>query len=244
MLPALVALAGCRTPPVPGPQTAAPVARDSTVATVERIPVVISQGPAVSARVPAGEIVGFVLDDSTGQAIPGAQIYTGLTIAQTDSAGRFRLRVRPRDVDTLMVRRIGYQKLRLPARLHRDSGYVAVFALRPEHVLLCGVVVDADPPEPPAVMVALRDAATGAPLAGPATLEVRDGGYVDGSDAVSTAPDRSRWITAARGRAGRYTVTVRSPGYHVWHGETATRARPSCPDEFEAGVLIAWLLPR
>ena len=73
----------------------------------------------------------------------------------------------------------------------------------------------------PAIIVEMRDARTGAPLAGLAVGTVRDGAYIDSlrphsyldaSELTGTMLSRQ----AAHERSGRYTVEVERPGYQRW----------------------------
>lgn len=64
------------------------------------------------------------------------------------------------------------------------------------------------------ITVEIRDARTFAPIAAAATVEIRDGGYVETIGAVTGgggATDLQKW--GAYERAGTYTVTVQRPGY-------------------------------
>jgi hypothetical protein len=69
-----------------------------------------------------------------------------------------------------------------------------------------------------AVVVRVRDAATGEPAAFGATLVVREGQYADSATGVYTGPDQqgAAFIGAAVERSGTYDVTVRKTGYQTW----------------------------
>jgi len=69
-----------------------------------------------------------------------------------------------------------------------------------------------------AIVVQIRDAVTGAPLAAGARGAIRDGGYVDSLRPPTTdASSGLLTLTAGPGRAGTYDVTVVHPGYQPWH---------------------------
>jgi hypothetical protein len=72
----------------------------------------------------------------------------------------------------------------------------------------------------PAVAVQLRDARTGAILAGPATAVARDGAFADSVQVG--ALDSEAWL--AQERPGVYDVTVRKAGYREWT-RTGVRVR-------------------
>ena len=63
-----------------------------------------------------------------------------------------------------------------------------------------------------AITVEMRDARTGAPLTGPATLTVRDGAFVE----TAEFPAELSSIGVAHERAGVYVVTVKKAGYRDW----------------------------
>lgn len=64
----------------------------------------------------------------------------------------------------------------------------------------------------PALNVQLRDARTGAALAGPATATARDGTYLDAKE-IGTLESELR---LAQERPGVYEVVVRKQGYREW----------------------------
>jgi len=70
----------------------------------------------------------------------------------------------------------------------------------------------------PAVVVEIRDARTGVPLAGSARGVVRDGAYVDSLRPHGGAgtPYVLMSRAAAKERPGTYSVNVQAPGYQVW----------------------------
>ena len=92
----------------------------------------------------------------------------------------------------------------------------------------------------PGVVVEIRDAFDGAPLAATAGGAVQDGGFLDslrpyGSLGNGTLVSRA----AADERAGTYTVTVEQPGYITWQG----RARVHGNDcHVETVTLSAYLV--
>jgi hypothetical protein len=68
-----------------------------------------------------------------------------------------------------------------------------------------------------AVVVQVRDAVTGAPLAAGSRGSIRDGDYIDSLRPPSAdASGRLLTLIAGQGRPGTYTVTVIHPGYQTW----------------------------
>lgn len=69
-----------------------------------------------------------------------------------------------------------------------------------------------------AVVVKVRDAATGEPAALGATLVIREGQYADSATGTYTGADQefAAFIGAAVERPGTYDVTVRKTGYQTW----------------------------
>ncbi len=79
----------------------------------------------------------------------------------------------------------------------------------------------------PAIIVEIRDAVTGVPLAEAARGAVRDGAYIDSlRPAESLGPDPSSMLSrsAAGEREGTYSVEVQRNGYQTW---TASGVRVS-----------------
>jgi hypothetical protein len=73
------------------------------------------------------------------------------------------------------------------------------------------------------VVVEVRDAVTGAPAADGARLTVRDGEYVETTEARVPSPD-ALFLQGAGERAGTYDVTVQKSGYQDWT-RTGVRVR-------------------
>lgn len=91
-----------------------------------------------------------------------------------------------------------------------------------------------------AIIVEIRDAATGAPAAAGATLIVRQGTY---ADTVQGGPAASATLSAASERAGTYDVLVRKPGYQDWTQENVTVRRAGACDRLDPVRLQAELQP-
>lgn len=70
----------------------------------------------------------------------------------------------------------------------------------------------------PAIVVEIRDAQTGVPLAQHATGAVRDGAFLDSLRPYGFIGDPSSMYSrrAADERPGRYEVEVHLPGYKAW----------------------------
>ena len=69
------------------------------------------------------------------------------------------------------------------------------------------------------MVVEIRDARTGIPLAASARGAVRDGAYVDSlrpHGGYGIAPYVLTSLAAAKERPGRYSVRVEVPGYRMW----------------------------
>jgi hypothetical protein len=93
----------------------------------------------------------------------------------------------------------------------------AVVAGCGEYTGPCTLTID------PAIVVAIRHANTGAPLADSATGVVIDGAY---SDSLRLSGGNGAWLTrrAADERPGVYTVFVSRPGFRNW-STSGVRAR-------------------
>jgi hypothetical protein len=80
-----------------------------------------------------------------------------------------------------------------------------------------------------AIVVQIRDAVTGAPLAAGARGVIRDGSYVDSLRPQSgDASGRPLALAAGAGRPGTYDVTVIYPGYQVWQQAGVVVGNSSC----------------
>ncbi len=67
------------------------------------------------------------------------------------------------------------------------------------------------------VVVLVKDAVSGLPIAEGSTLILRDGAFVDSISASAPYDDAAPLVTQnSWERAGTYTVTVRRPGYAEW----------------------------
>lgn len=96
----------------------------------------------------------------------------------------------------------------------------------------------------PAIIVEIREAGTGAPLAAGARGAVRDGGYVDSlRPAESTSGDTATMYSrqAAGERAGTYAVEVRRTGYQTWTANGVRVTKGEC--HVNTRRLIAALQP-
>jgi hypothetical protein len=80
-----------------------------------------------------------------------------------------------------------------------------------------------------AIVVQVRDAVTGAPLAAGARGAIRDGGYVDSlRPPTPDASGRLLTLTGGAGRAGTYEVTLVYPGYQMWQQTGVVVSTNSC----------------
>ncbi len=79
-----------------------------------------------------------------------------------------------------------------------------------------------------AIVVQIRDAVSGAPLAAGARGAIRDGEYVDSLRSPTTDASSGLTLTAGPGRAGTYDVTVVHPGYQPWHQTGVVVSDNSC----------------
>lgn len=82
-----------------------------------------------------------------------------------------------------------------------------------------------------AVVVEVRDAATGAPAAQGASGWVRDGGYVDSlriGGWETGDPASAHQLSAAPERPGRYEVVVHKDGYREWRRSGVRVGRSTC----------------
>jgi hypothetical protein len=80
-----------------------------------------------------------------------------------------------------------------------------------------------------AIVVQVRDAVTGAPLAEGARGAIRDGGYVDSlRPPNSDASGRLLTLAGGAGRAGTYDVTVVYAGYQEWRQRGVVVSTDGC----------------
>jgi hypothetical protein len=95
-----------------------------------------------SDSVARGELVGTVVDAETGKPLVDTQIAVLASMRATlsDSTGHFRI-VLPAGATNVLVRRIGFGTVNLVVPEHRDSGLVAVLALRRSPIGICAVRV-------------------------------------------------------------------------------------------------------
>ncbi len=90
---------------------------------------------------------------------------------------------------------------------------------------LCPAVVN------PAIVVEIRDAGTGAPLANGARGAVHDGAYVDSlTPYESTGPGIETLVSlsGAHGRSGTYAIEVNRAGYRPWTAAGVRVVEESC----------------
>lgn len=93
-----------------------------------------------------------------------------------------------------------------------------------------------------AIVVQVRDATTGTPLAAGARGTIQDGEYVDSLRVQTTdASGQPLTLGAGRGRPGTYSVTVVHQGYQTWQQNSVVVALGSCG--LAAQVLHADLQP-
>lgn len=220
---------------------AACMVRSDTSRSVPNATHATMSGAWPSQQVPAGELIGVVLDASTGDGIPAARVWlTPGDATVTDSLGRFRLRKVKPGTDTLHAVRIGYALTQLPVEFALSSGYATVLVARVEPVVFCGSLAEV----PHAVVVRVRDIRTAVAPEAPATLVARDGTYADSATA-DTKPSGEMYIRAAQGRVGRYAVHLRAPGYLPWFGRGEAKLdEGSCGSQFHGAFFNAWLVPQ
>jgi hypothetical protein len=202
-------------------------------------PVVTSQGPKPSSRIPPDTLAGLVVDAFTGQPLSRAQVvvlYEGSAL--TDSSGRFRVGL-PKKWATLQVRREGYFETNLATGYSPDSGQVAVFALTRDDARCRQVTTGVGFP---GVVVIVRDAMSTQPPNGVVSVIVQQGERRD-SVPVAAEPNRPLVVRTAAGRTGSFGVTVRAAGYRIWYGSGSTRPVPDCPWQVAPATFHAWLLP-
>ena len=241
---ASLALVGCRHRREPPP----PVVYEERRDYAEPRRVVWTINPRVSSKVPAGELVGVVVDEQNGEPLARARVTAtdkyynagANSSVETDSAGRFRVTV-PREAAAVRVEHTQRPPTFLPLDWNRDSGLVAVVALQRPVILPCMVVVSTL--SLPGVDIRARDAMTGAGPLVPVTITVSSGTFRDSLVVnVDSLGRVSRDI--APDRPGFYHVTVRALGYRDWTGAAATRPRPGCAGQFIPAIFHAWLTPR
>jgi hypothetical protein len=96
----------------------------------------------------------------------------------------------------------------------------------------------------PAVVVEIRDARTGAPLAAGAEGVVRDGAFVDVlRPAEASGPDSTSLYSrrAADERPGTYAIEVRRAGYQTWTASGVRVERGTC--HVQTRRVLAALVP-
>ncbi|HUQ81158.1 MAG TPA: carboxypeptidase-like regulatory domain-containing protein [Gemmatimonadaceae bacterium] len=211
----------------------------------EKAPVRVARTmtPVSSSKVPPGELVGIVVDDSTGQRLEFPQVFLSNTngSAVGDALGRFTLAVPP-GTPAIRVMRVGYEAAFIPVDVKPDSGYVVSVAIRKATVQLCRVFLSTYYATSGVVVVA-RDVLTGAGPSAPITISFRSGAY---ADSVTAQPDSLGRLnrTLAPDRPGTYSVSIRAPGYYDWSGTASTHTVPDCGGQFDPAVFHAWLVPR
>lgn len=79
-----------------------------------------------------------------------------------------------------------------------------------------------------AVVVLLRDAGTGTPLADGARGAVTEGSFVDSLRAMPLEGPPRRTLVGGRDREGTYVVTVDRQGYRPWRADAVRVTRGVC----------------
>ena len=207
-----------------------------------------------SSRVPAGEIVGTVIDASTRRpmemvSISDATQRNPSTVTPlstlTNARGQFRVRAEPGASVTLLVRRIGHAPVRVAVTMPRTMGSVVLVPLP----LWAGCITEYEPPTPPPIPPSVTvHLATVAPVDSTASHVVVTTRYADKADSVTVRLDGSGRTTVRLGpgmRADDYEVTVSGPRFRTWTGRaSATLDQTRCPHQFLPAEFHAWLFPR
>lgn len=199
---------------------------------------------AVDKTIPAGEIVGVVVDAYKGTPLAQAGAWVFLSEGHaisttTDSAGHFRLTGVPLQPVRVQARLFGFRDTGVDVDARSGAAVrlgLAAHRMTIECVDAVGAV--------PAVMVVVRDSRTSLAPNAAVTLMVRDGDFTERKTAK--APDSAATpyaiVGAADHRDGKYDVEVSANGYRIW---TATGLRPEITrcNSFLGRVLNIWLLP-
>jgi hypothetical protein len=224
-------------------ETPAPVGPQRAPEQKESVRVARTMTPVSSSKVPAGQLVGIVVDDSTGDRVGHAQVFltTGLGSTIGDSLGRFTLKVPP-GTPAIRVMRIGYEFAFIPIDAKPDSGYIVSVAIKKASVSVCRVFTSTYFPTSGVVVVA-RDVLTGAGPSTPITVSFRSGAYADSLTVQADSLGRLH-RTLAPDRSGTYDVSIRAPGYYDWTATASTHEVPGCGGQFDSAVFHAWLVPK
>ncbi|MEM9667189.1 MAG: carboxypeptidase-like regulatory domain-containing protein, partial [Bacteroidota bacterium] len=109
---------------------------------------VLSLLPAVAwAQVPTATLTGTVVDDETGEPLPGASVFIATSTRGdvVDTEGRFELRGVPVGAHRLYVSIIGFEPVAVDTLLREPRVYTFNFRLKPTVLELEGeVVVEAE----------------------------------------------------------------------------------------------------
>ncbi len=185
-------------------------------------------------------IQGVVVDRSSGQPIPGAQIWFAGTKTGTlsDSLGRFTLEAPAAGEHEVLVQLIGYVTERFRASLNDVGGVAARVAMTVSDIILCPL--SAGPPLPVGMArVVVRDVLTGIGPSSSVTIHVRgERGEWTGLGQVRF--NRSVYAAAGEG-TGPFEVEVQAAGYQPWARSGVVIETDECG--ITSPPLQAWLLP-
>jgi len=210
---------------------------------VDSLQVVYTEASSTDS-VPAGEVVGVVLDAYKGTPLSnsGVVAYDSLTKSRfattATEQGRFHLRGLKPGSWTIRAELFGYatRDVAVDAR----AGSVVRFGLPGVHIELCA---DEIGPQP-AIITIVRDVRTGRAPHVSVTLRVQSDSlsYSETKAAPSAPSDSIFWIGAGSRWSRFYSVELRAKGYATWRIPKIELQKRGCGGYFER-TLDAWLLP-
>lgn len=186
--------------------------------------------PAVGLHAVAREVVGVVVNDSTGARVSTAQVWLvvpagstdsvlgrGATVIDrrsTDSLGVFRLHAPQAGTYVLHARGIGYQAWNRRISVLDGTATIQLIRMVLAEPIdrICTASIE------PGIVVRVIDAATRHPIGDRAVGTVKDGTYVDSLVPYGSSGMTGQLVSlrAADERPGTYTVYVERPGYQAW----------------------------
>jgi CarboxypepD_reg-like domain len=195
-----------------------------------------------SASVAKATIRGVVFDSATGRPLPGASVLWEPTRrgALSGTNGEFTVVSVPIGPGRLHVQLIGYKEWVIDGAMRHDVGLAARVAAQ---MVMIPMNCDVFGRPLTGIAVTVRDAVEGGAPRGMLRMEIRDGTYFEAGELVTEAEAQAGVLELARGRAGRYTVSVTGAEYHPWTASGIEIKMGTCG--WVDGVnLSVWLLPK
>jgi hypothetical protein len=197
----------------------------------------------------AGTIIGVLYDVGSGLGVKDALVsIDGTSIGTvTDELGRFTLRGATPGSSTLVVEKVGFERVRTTIMLEEGRALAVAAGIAQVRIPLCGLVICQSPFGCYAVEAVVRDIVTGVAPQAEVTLRVL-GSVASDSVSMQAGPGQESLHMGAGAEMvnagplndrGPYEVEVTASGYEAWRRSEVRR--DAC--NMVPGWLRVWLVP-